>query len=219
MTAIPAEREVKIAMKTWVQMNETQRALVEENLSLVGQTIARHIRYNEDICGMGADDLYQEGCWALCRAAMTYDQAGRGTPFSAYARPVIRNHLLDHCRRVLSQREHLPTVALDVPVSEDIPPPEAWLQESNGQDVWDAQILVDQLLERGRRTCTGVARLGVEALALKVKGYTGADIARMYHTKPNHVGAWISRAAEKLRGDEAFASLLDRETLPKAAGF
>ena len=116
-------------MKTWVQMNETQRALVEENLSLVGQTIARHIRYNEDICGMGADDLYQEGCWALCRAAMTYDQAGRGTPFSAYARPVIRNHLLDHCRRVLSQREHLPTVALDVPVSEDIPPPEAWLQE------------------------------------------------------------------------------------------
>ena len=181
-------------------MNEEQRALVEENLPLVGQTIARHIRYNEDICGMGADDLYQEGCWALCRAAMTYDQAGRGTPFSAYARPVIRNHLLDHC-------------------SEDIPPPEAWLQESNGQDVWDAQILVDQLLERGRRTCTGVARLGVEALALKVKGYTGADIARMYHTKPNHVGAWISRAAEKLRGDEAFASLLDRETLPKAAGF
>ena len=58
LTAIPAEREVKIAMKTWVQMNETQRALVEENLSLVGQTIARHIRYNEDICGMGADDLY-----------------------------------------------------------------------------------------------------------------------------------------------------------------
>ena len=48
-------------MKNWMQMNDVQRALVEENLSLVGQTIARHIRYNEDICGMGADDLYQEG--------------------------------------------------------------------------------------------------------------------------------------------------------------
>ena len=158
-------------MENRMQMNEEQRALVEENLPLVGQTIARHIRYNEDICGMGADDLYQEGCWALCRAAMTYDQAGRGTPFSAYARPVIRNHLLDHCRRVLRQREHLPTVPLDVPVSEDIPPPEAWLRDMDGQEVWDAQILVDQLLEHGRRTCTGVARLGVEALALKVKGY------------------------------------------------
>lgn len=206
-------------MDAMIQMNEDQKKLVDENLSLVGQTIARHIRYNETICDMGADDLYQEGCWALCRAAVTYDQTGRGTPFSAYARPVIRNHLLDYCRRVLRQREHLPTVALDVPVSEDIPPPEAWLQELNSQEVWDAQILVDQLLEHGRRTCTGVARLGVEALALKVKGYTGADIARMYHTKPNHVGAWISRAAEKLRGDEVFVSLLDHEVLPRAAGF
>ena len=200
-------------------MNEAQRVLVEENLTLVGQIIARHIRYNEDICGMGYDDLYQEGCWALCRAAVTYDQAGRGTPFSAYARPVIRNHLLDHCRRVLCQRKHLPTVALDVSVSEDIPPPEDWFRDTNGQEVWDAQILADQLLEHGKCTCTGVARLGVEALALKVKGYTGADIARIYHTKPNHVGAWISRAAEKLRGDEAFVSLLDREAQAKAVGF
>ena len=55
-------------MENRMQMNEEQRALVEENLPLVGQTIARHIRYNEEICGMGADDLYQEGCWALCRA-------------------------------------------------------------------------------------------------------------------------------------------------------
>lgn len=205
-------------MKYMIQMKEWQRELVEENLSLVAQTITRHIWYNEGICGMSYDDLYQEGCCALCRAAMTYDLAGQ-MPFSAYARPVIRNHLLDHCRRVQRQWEHLPTVSLDVPISEDIPPPEAWLRDMDGQEVWDAQILVDQLLEHGRRTCTGVARLGVEALALKAKGYTGADIARMYHTKPNHVGAWISRAAEKLRGDEAFASLLNRGAKAKAAGF
>ena len=37
-------------MENRMQMNEEQRALVEENLPLVGQTIARHIRYNEDIC-------------------------------------------------------------------------------------------------------------------------------------------------------------------------
>ena len=73
-------------------MNEEQRALVEENLPLVGQTIARHIRYNEEICGMGADDLYQEGCWALCRAAMAYDQAGRAKPGSAHTRPQDGDH-------------------------------------------------------------------------------------------------------------------------------
>jgi len=205
-------------MKEMINLNEQQRALVEENLPLVRQTIARHIRYNEAICGMGYDDLFQEGAWALCRAAMTYDHEERGAPFSAYARPVIRNHLLDYCRRVLLQREHLPTVPLDVPVSEDIPPPACWLSRDD-QEAWDAQILVDQLLEHGRHTCTGVARLGVEALALKVKGYTGGDIARMYHTKPNHVGAWISRAVEKLRNDEAAAPLLELGNLPKAAGF
>lgn len=205
-------------MKEMTNMNERQRALVEENLPLVRQTIARHIRYNETICGMGYDDLYQEGSWALCRAAMTYDHEGRGTPFSAYARPVIRNHLLDYCRRILLQREHLPTVSLNVPVSEDIPPPACWLK-ADDQEVWDAQILVDQLLEHGRGTYTGVAKLGVEALTLKVKGYTGADIARMYHTRPNHVGAWISRAVEKLRKDETAALLLELEELPKAAGF
>ena len=46
-------------MDAMIQMNEDQRKLVEENLSLVAQTIARHIRYNETICDMGVDDLYQ----------------------------------------------------------------------------------------------------------------------------------------------------------------
>lgn len=43
--------------------------------------------------------------------------------------------------------------------------------------------------------------MGVEALELKVKGLDGVDIARMYHTTPNNVGAWISRAAQKIRKD------------------
>lgn len=34
-------------MDAMIQMNEDQKKLVEENLSLVAQTIARHIRYNE----------------------------------------------------------------------------------------------------------------------------------------------------------------------------
>lgn len=206
-------------MKDKTDLNERQQRMVEENLPLVRQTIARHIRYNESICGMGYDDLFQEGAWALCRAAMTYDGGARGVPFSAYARPVIRNHLLDHCRRVLLQREHLPTVALDAPVCEDVPPPEMRLLSEDARETWDGQILVDQLLEHGKRTYTGVARLGVEALELKIKGYTGADIARLYHTKPNHVGAWISRAVEKLKHDDYAAPLLEREVLPKAAGF
>ena len=51
-------------------------------------------------------------------------------------------------------------------------------------------------------TYKGAARLGIEALELKVlEGYGVTDIAHMYSTKPNLVGAWISRAAKLMRED------------------
>ena len=40
---------------------------------------------------------------------------------------------------------------------------------------------------------------GIEALELRVRGYSCADIAKLYQKKPNYIGACISRAAEKLR--------------------
>ena len=206
-------------MNAQSNLNLFQRTLVEENLHIVSQTLSRYIRCNESICGMGYEDLFQEGALALCRAAATYDYEQYKVPFSAYARPVIRNYLLDYCRRVLNQREHLPTIPLHTPINEEIPPPEQWLQSPEDHEAWDAKIFVDELLEHGSRAYTGVARLGVEALALKVKGYSGADIARLYHTKPNHVGAWISRASKKMKSDARAASLLGIEQLPNAAGF
>ena len=47
----------------------------------------------------------------------------------------------------------------------------------------------------------GTARNGVQALELKIAGYSGTDIAELYGVKPNHVGAWIARAAQKLKKD------------------
>ena len=45
----------------------------------------------------------------------------------------------------------------------------------------------------------GTARIGIEAMELRVRGYSCADIAKLYQKKPNYIGACISRAAEKLR--------------------
>ncbi|MFG6351165.1 MAG: hypothetical protein K1W21_05990, partial [Oscillospiraceae bacterium] len=61
----------------------------------------------------------------------------------------------------------------------------------------------------GRRGCSGGLHTagqrrgpaGVEALEWKVKGLSGADIAQLYGAKPNQVGAWISRATQKIRKD------------------
>lgn len=55
----------------------------------------------------------------------------------------------------------------------------------------------------------GVAKLGVDALVLKTKGFDCKDIAVLYHTSSNNVGAWISRAAKKLRSDPDFLDAFD----------
>ena len=74
-------------------LNDLQRQRVEDHLALVEQVLRRSISVNESIDGMGHDDLYQEGCIALCRAAVSYrEEMGS---FPAYAKVVIRNHLLD----------------------------------------------------------------------------------------------------------------------------
>ena len=57
-------------------------------------------------------------------------------------------------------------------------------------------------LHRAHRRSSGVVRLGIEALELKAKGMSGREIAALYGVKPNHVGAWISRAASRLRRDQ-----------------
>ena len=171
-------------------MNDRDQ-LIETHLNCVRWTISRFISVNEGVCGLEYDDLYQEGCIALWKAAETFDEQ-QGAQFHSYAISVIRNHLLDYCRRV--QRQTVPTDGLE---NLDVE------MAKSGAAAWDgdSSLFVEQVLDYGKRTYSGVARLGVEALELKIAGYSGSDIAELYGVKPNHVGAWISRAAGKLKKD------------------
>ena len=73
------------------------------------------------------------------------------------------------------------------------------------EDALIDRLDTDALLSDCKRRYSGVARLGIEALELKIRGYSGADIARLYNTKPSHVGAWIARAAQKIRKETGMA--------------
>ncbi len=190
----------------WKQpLTKEQRALAEQNLHLVRWTVRKYINVREEIEGLGLEDLYQEGAIALCHAAATY-QAGPAQ-FKTYAVPVIRNHLLDHCRKVMARQRNMPALSLDTPLDEDDPPSQIPFT-TDATEEWISELYVARVLEHGKRAYSGVAKLGIEALELKIKGYSGADIARLYHTKSNHVGAWIARAAEKLRSDPVAMGLL-----------
>ena len=190
-------------------LNYEQQALVEQNLELVKKVIFRCIKTNEGVCGLGFDDLYQEGSMALCRAAATYD--GVSAQFATYATTLIRNHLLDCCKAANAQQKHLCSLPPGPGFSDDEHPPS--IPEPFVEDGVDG--LIDRmdaaaLLTHYKLAYSGVARLGIEALELKVRGFNGADIAQLYHTEPNNVGAWISRAAQKLKKDAAFCRFYGR---------
>ena len=137
---------------------------------------------------------------ALCKAAATYD--GKSAQFDTYATTVIRNHLYNCCKAVNTRQRILPSVSLDAGDPDEDGPPK-FLEPStpDGVDELIGRLDAADLLADCKRRYTGVARLGVEALEWKVKGLTGADIALLYGARPNEVGAWISRAAQKIRRD------------------
>ena len=189
-------------MKQNIRLTREQQELVENHLSLVYWAIMESIHVNETIYGFGYEDLYQEGCIWLCHAAATYDPAR--SRFPTYAKKIVRNGLLSYCRQMCSRQRRFVylTVSTHGELSADgepLAPP----------DDFDTQInLIEtlDLLTYAEKKYQGITRLGIEALKLKLKGLSVSEIAGLYHVPPPHVGAWISRATQKLRKDTPFLS-------------
>ena len=173
-----------------MKLSHEQQIFVANHLYIVADAIKYGIRANENIPGLGYDDLYQEGCVALCRAAMTYNGC---VQFKTYAQKVVKNRLIDHCRQALRQHTHV------VPMEE---------QELPAGDYSPVQPDALAALARAKPRYSGVALWGIEAMELKIKGYSGTEIAALYGAKPNEVGAWISRARRKLLRDAEFMAAI-----------
>ena len=189
----PACRERRAVMKHDFILTSEQQSLAEEHMWLVDRVIRFAIQPNEYVCGLGREDLHQEGCVALCRAATTFQPGAY--QFTTYAFPVIRNYLYDYCRDIQSSRRHIPTISLEC-FSSDLPLETDW-EEAVGQRLSEAALL--EALHRFRHKYSGTARLGIEALEHKMRGYTTEEIAQCYHVKPNYIRACIARSAKKLR--------------------
>ena len=59
--------------KNDVSLTKAQQELVINHISIVNWVIYENIRINKNAMKYGYEDLFQEGCIWLCRAAMTYD--------------------------------------------------------------------------------------------------------------------------------------------------
>ncbi len=191
-----------------ITLNERQQALASENVSVVKYAIHKYITVNDNLYGFEYDDLYQEGCIWLCKAAATYDET-LNIKFSTYAEKVVANGLRTYCRLMCGKQKRQMTVPITTDQDEDILFPEPVSSEDSLEKVFEEQDIFT-LLHGLKQQYSGTARLGIEAIEWKVKGLSGAEIAKMYGVKPNLVGAWISRAASKLRQNNTVLQYFDR---------
>lgn len=184
-------------MNRVIPLSAEQRNMVENNLQLVKRTIYKYITVNQTILGLDFDDLFQEGCIWLCKAAATFRE-DKGVKFETYAEKVVSNGLRTYCRLTYSKQKRI----LSLSDCEEVEFDEPIVLKSYDNDLIEQDIL--RFLQNLKSEYTGVARLGIEAIEWKVKGFTGTEIANMYDVKPNMVGAWISRAVQKLKKNIVF---------------
>lgn len=183
-------------------LDKNQQDLVVQNLAVVHWVIHDYIHINPTIFGLEYEDLFQEGCIWLCKAATTYRDDG-GAQFVTYAKRVVRNGLFSYCSKVCEKNKNHSRLVLgehgELAVDGEKLPIEA--------DDFDTQMSLLEtlsLLEASKQDYDGVARLGIEALILKLKGMRLTDIAKLYQVPPSYVGAWISRSTAKLRNNQKF---------------
>ena len=191
-------------MKRNLRLTADQQLLIEENTNIVHWTILRRIRQNRRVCGLEYDDLFQEGCLWLCLAARTFRPGN--VQFATYAKKVVYHGLVSHCRRVAARERHM--------TRPDTQEDADFLQEQGEDRRRDsyaaARSLAEtlDLLERYKQNYAGTTRRGIEAMELQLQGMRLTDIAKQYDVPPNHVGAWISRAASKLREETGLREAL-----------
>lgn len=176
-------------------MNDNQRKIVEENLELIDKVICKCILVNNHIFGMEYDDICQIGAIGLCKAAMYYCPRSTAA-FGTYAFRVIRNTIYDYLRSLHLKQEGFQSVFTDddYMAQQNCELPEKCLCEND----------ILRALGETKERYSGTTRKGIEAIEMKMQGYTGKDIAEKYSVNTNYISACISRAQKNLKKDDAF---------------
>ncbi len=168
---------------------------------MVPQVIHSFFTVNASVCGFEYDDLFQEGCILLCKAAVHYDDSK--SAFPTFARTVILNGLKTYCRLASGKQRFL----VSLPAISDPDDTIQAIDQYPAPDVWDEAIThLDAVLflqQLHKKHC-GTVRRGIEVMLWKLQGKSGKEIAEMYHVKPTLVGAWRSRALRVLKDNPAF---------------
>ena len=181
-------------------LNYDQKKMVEDHLTIIDQVIKKKLRIKNGVCGLEYDDLYQIGAIGLCKAAAHYRKMP-GAKYETYAFEVVKNTILDHLRNVFRRQDaytlFLQEKELYICGNYEIDPDEAL----------HVQITM-QALSDSKERYSDCVKTGIDAIALKVQGYKGVDIADKFGVKQNYLAACISRAQKYLKQDKKFLQMI-----------
>lgn len=84
---------------------------------------------------------------------------------------------------------------------------EGYMEQQQTREILENELYekdVLRALEETKERYSGVAKKGIEAIEMKMQGYSGKDIAAMHCVNANYITACISRAQKYLKKDDAF---------------
>lgn len=163
--------------------------------------------------GFSMDDLLQEGYMALIKAADLFDE-NRQVQFNTFASRVIRNELLNYCRKFYeentilsldnSSMEYDSASAFGVIREESIKGPgEYFDSKSTLPDFDTAEVELDmeiirEILGQMLRSNKKTYEVGAKALIYCMNDYTQAEAAKFMGLNANYVRACVKRVRQKL---------------------
>ena len=184
-------------------MTDFENKLIMDHLDLVDVIIRTRFSFRSTNVLMSYEDLQAVGREALCRAAVCFrPELDR---FATFADRCIYHAIVDHCKHE-NLRYRVAASDSDEETEDEI------IEEATSCQMDDddrlGSIVVEQVLAEIKEKYSGVARRGVEAIELKLLGFSTAEIAKKYGTNIKNVNAWIARAKSKLQKEEQILQLL-----------
>lgn len=171
-----------------LSLTEEQRVKVEENMGLVGKVIRDCVHTLDKGRIYNYDDLFQIGCIGLCKAAQT-DQSGHEGAFSTYAYCLIRNEIYTQLEYATRRGREQATDPKELPCT---------TLDENLETRESCRELMG-LLERAEATATGTTAKGIQAIRMRIDGYSSKEIGELLGVPTNHVTAWVSKARKHIR--------------------
>ena len=142
----------------------------------------------------------------LYKAAITFDDS-RNVKFCTYATTVVANGLHIYCKRIQRQNK-ISVLPFEYSDFDEIITTAVIASEELLKEYIEMQDILEWL-ELLKNEYKGITKLGIESIQWKVMGLRGSDIAKLYGVKPNHIGAWISRAVKKIRDNPVFNTYME----------